>query len=214
MKNQPWIQAKKQRALLKKAEKNEIFYMKMDEIKGRCLFAAEDLSAGTIIAFANKFGTKVSYEEFKTSYSHLEDYILLTDDGKNCFIPNVEEIGMHIAAHSCEPNTRILNDKYEIGSTRFIKKDEEITICYGWSSNDIKPCYCRTKSCCGYMSIHIDGNMPNYEILGSFIYHAIKYNNKSLSAHIAVFMNHYIKKEEQQFVIDKSLRDYKRKNHL
>jgi SET domain-containing protein len=124
--------------------------------QNRGIFAKKDIAAGTIIG--DYLGLVIPEKEENTYENSNEMYLMYYTESATIY-PDVQQPGIHILNHSCEPNTWMYTYK---GHTlyfalRKIYKGEELTVSYQLNpiDEDCEPCdhacHCHTPSCTGSM---------------------------------------------------------------
>lgn len=116
--------------------------------KGFGLFAKETIPAHTVISYVDG---QIHYAEKESLvYFHAKDHAIPLNKYfyRNGF--NTEAVKLN---HSCDPNC-FVKDLFIIKTIRDIKKDEELTYCYGlfcnsdWTNPEGK-CFCGSEECLG-----------------------------------------------------------------
>ncbi len=127
--------------------------------KGRGVFAAHDILAGTLIGDYTGGLHKqkaINVLEKKAGACYSMDY---NNNGLSIFPLDYKEVGVHLLNHSCSPNC---DTYFYYGHTLFfalrrILKGEELTIDYGFDPDDsgeedvAHVCYCGSPLCRGTM---------------------------------------------------------------
>ena len=124
--------------------------------KGRGLYAAKDIKAGTkIINYIGKILTNNEVEESNKFDNTKPIYLItlnkrLTLDGD--FTWNTAGLINHSCNNNCDYEGKGL--KIWVSAIKDIKKGEEFTCDYGFSFDENYkqfPCNCKAKNCCGYI---------------------------------------------------------------
>jgi SET domain-containing protein len=121
-------------------------------IAGKGLFAAQDIKKDTrIIRYT---GEKISKEESDRRAASGNAYIFQFNDRYDIDGTVLTNKARYIN-HSCEPNCETFQTQRAIWivALRDIKAGEELTFNYGYGidEDDMYPCACGAKNCCGYI---------------------------------------------------------------
>ena len=142
-------------------KKNRLWYTKNSKIHGIGLFANIDIQKKSKII--EYIGEKISADEGERRYQELKKnasdkdgtvYIFGIDDDIS-IDGNVSENYAKFANHSCDPNCESQNieGKIYFVALRDIKKDEEVTLDYGFDKDELgeHKCKCGAQNCAGYI---------------------------------------------------------------
>lgn len=135
--------------------------VKQTKEKGRGVFAAKEIPAGTVIG--DYLGTIIDMAQFDPA-DDAEHLFLMYFTDYACIYPDAASPGVHLLNHSCRPNCWIYSYR---GHTLFfslktIEPGEELTISYLLSPNDgtCKPCThvckCGSRYCTGSMHLSFE----------------------------------------------------------
>ena len=127
-------------------------------IAGRGVFARKRFEPGeVVVAYAPKQRRvdAASPEAIAAAGSKLT----LLSEGRFVVIPDTAAPGGWLCNHSCDPNAAIFSDgPGRIQCTRTIAPGEEVTIFYGWVSQnqpDRDPCRCSSPRCRGFINFDV-----------------------------------------------------------
>ena len=126
------------------------------DLKGRGLYAAEDIPTGTkIINYVGNIITKKQSEN-SNKFDNSKPIYLFSLNSKYDLDGNVSWNTARLINHSCSNNCEYEGKGLELWvvSIKEIKKGEELTCDYGFGyDSDYKqfPCNCKSKNCCGYI---------------------------------------------------------------
>lgn len=132
--------------------------VKQTKEKGRGIFAAKEIPAGTVIG--DYLGTVIDMAQFDPG-DDAEHLFLMYFTDRACIYPDDTRPGVHLINHSCRPNCWIYSYRGHtlFFSLRTIKPGEELTISYLLSPDDgtcapcIHVCKCGSKFCTGSMHL-------------------------------------------------------------
>ena len=124
--------------------------VKDSKINGKGVFAARDFKKGEVVLKWD-VSHRLSKEQVKQVPESERKYLIILKDGSYCLLKSPQRY----VNHSCQPNTRSFDGKYN-GAIRDINKGEEISGSYTWKggTHDAFTCNCGSKNCIG----KIDGN--------------------------------------------------------
>lgn len=150
---------------MQKTQINEYTYLKESKIHNKGVFASKKILKGTkLIEYTGELiskeeGTKrstLTHDAQKNDSSKGGVYIFDIDE-ENDLDGNVENNYAKYINHSCEPNCEFDGEgkKIWVNAIKEIKKDEELSINYGfvWDEKDYHEhvCKCGSKKCIGYI---------------------------------------------------------------
>lgn len=129
--------------------------------ENRGLFATRALRAGTVVG--DYLGLLVPNER-EAEYDGGKDFYLMYYDEDVSIWPELDQPGVHVVNHSCEPNCGIVTYRGHslYVALRAIHPGEELTVSYLLRPIDDEcapcrhACWCRTRSCTGTMHLPID----------------------------------------------------------
>lgn len=140
-------------------------------ISGRGVFARRRFEPGDlVVAYAPK-QRKVDVDS-PEAIEASETKLTLLSERAFVIIPDTTVAGGWLCNHSCRPNADLYSDREgRIQCTRPILPGEEITIFYGWvTENELgrDPCLCRSATCRGFINfdvsdeeaLHSDADTP------------------------------------------------------
>lgn len=148
---------------------DDYWEVKKTKEKGRGVFAAKKIAAGTIVG--DYIGKVIKTAEYDLDLDKKGLYLMYFSD-KASIYPDLTKPGIYLLNHSCAPNCWMYTHQ---GHTLFfalrdIRKDEELTISYLLSpkTDSCQPCThickCGSKFCTGSMHMAPD----TYEIWQKF----------------------------------------------
>lgn len=144
---------------------NEYLYLKESKIHSKGVFASKNIPKGIkLIEYTGELITKEegTKRSESTQNAHKKDsskggvYIFDIDE-EHDLDGDVENNYAKYINHSCDPNCEFEGEgkKIWVNSIKKIKKDEELSINYGfnWDEKDFHehPCRCGSKKCVGYI---------------------------------------------------------------
>jgi hypothetical protein len=138
-----------------------------ESIAGRGVFARRRFEAGdVVVAYAPK-QRRVDVDD-PEAFAAAETKLTLLSDGAWVIIPDTSVPGGWLCNHSCRPNAAIYSSGAgRIQSIRTILPGEEVTIFYGWvSENEPRrdPCLCGAPGCRGFINFDVsDDDARNFE---------------------------------------------------
>ena len=123
--------------------------------RGRGLFALVDFEPGERVCGMRGDERILSDREVERLIEQtpaLADYLGEGPDG-SVVVPRIEELGWHLANHSCRPSCA-LETKTGAGlrARRRIHAGDEITVWYGWTQREV-PCLCGEARCSGWIGL-------------------------------------------------------------
>lgn len=136
-------------------------------IAGRGVFARRHFKPGDfIVPYAPK-QRKVDIGSPEAAAA-AETKLTLLSEKWSVIIPNTSVPGGWLCNHSCDPNAAIFSDgEGRIQCTRPISPGEEVTIFYGWVSQNEPardPCQCGSPRCRGFINFDLsDEDARNFE---------------------------------------------------
>ena len=127
-------------------------------IAGRGVFAKKRFEPGdVVVAYAPK-QRRVAADD-PEAFAAAQTRITLLSEESFVIIPDISVPGGWLCNHSCDPNAAIYSDGAgRIQCTRTIAPGEEVTIFYGWVTENDKerdPCLCRSKRCRGFINFDV-----------------------------------------------------------
>jgi hypothetical protein len=127
-------------------------------IAGRGVFARRRFEPGdVVVAYAPK-QRRIDAASPEAAAA-AESKLTLLSEGRFVIIPDTTVPGGWLCNHSCEPNAAIYSDgPGRIQCTRPIAPGEEVTIFYGWVSQNAPerdPCRCGTPRCRGFINFDV-----------------------------------------------------------
>ena len=137
-------------------------------IGGRGVFARQRFEAGdAIVPYAPK-QRKVHADSPEAVAASATRLTLLS--GGHVIVPDTRTPGGWLCNHSCDPNAVLYaSGEGRIQCLRAIAPGEEVTIFYGWVSQnepERDPCRCGSPRCRGFINFDLsDGDAANVEIL-------------------------------------------------
>jgi hypothetical protein len=148
----PWKAAKEYQ---RRVVDNAMIEVRHDPTIGRYIVAREPLLQGDIVCgFAGQWVTNEQYRRLAHVEEDIRRYSMANDGG--IIIPNPEQVGGHLASHSCRPNAAgrgVRRGVNVLCATRDIAVEERITIYYGWRSRRQHPCLCGEAHCTGTIGL-------------------------------------------------------------
>ena len=129
-----------------------------ESIAGRGVFARKRFEAGeVVVAYAPK-QRRVDVDDPEAFAAAETKLTLLSNDG-SVIIPDTSVPGGWLCNHSCSPNAAIYSSgEGRIQCTRTILPGEEVTIFYGWVSENEPgrdPCLCGAPGCRGTINFDV-----------------------------------------------------------
>jgi hypothetical protein len=143
-------------------------HFRNSDIAGRGVFARRRFEPGEVVAaYAPKQRRVRATSPEAVAASHTKLTLLSGDD---VIIPDTAVPGGWLCNHSCEPNaTLYASGPGRIQCLRAIAPGEEVTIFYGWvSENEPQrdPCHCGSPRCRGFINFDVtDEDAAHVEIL-------------------------------------------------
>jgi hypothetical protein len=136
-------------------------------IAGRGVFARRRFSPGDVVVAYAPRQRKVPADSAEAIAAAEAKLTLLS--GGQVIIPDTSVPGGWLCNHSCEPNATLYSSgEGRIQCTRPIAPGEEVTIFYGWvSQNDPRrdPCRCGAARCRGFINFDVgDADATHIEI--------------------------------------------------
>jgi hypothetical protein len=130
-----------------------------ESIAGRGVFARKRFEPGElIVAYAPK-QRRVEVDDPEADAAAGTKLTLLSDDGAFVIIPDTSVPGGWLCNHSCRPNAALYSSgEGRIKSSRTILPGEEVTIFYGWVSENEPgrdPCLCGAEDCRGTINFDV-----------------------------------------------------------
>ena len=138
-----------------------------ESIAGRGVFARKRFEAGElVVAYAPK-QRRVDVGDPEAARA-AETKLTLLSDGAWVIVPDTSVPGGWLCNHSCHPNAAIYSSGAgRIQATRTILPGEEVTIFYGWVSENEPgrdPCLCGASGCRGSINFDVsDGDVSNLD---------------------------------------------------
>jgi len=138
-------------------------------IAGRGVFAKRRFRPGeTIVAYAPK-QRRVAADDPEAELAAGTKLTLLSE-GRYVIIPDTSVPGGWLCNHSCNPNAAVFSDGAgRIGCVRPIAPGEEISIFYGWVTEnepERDPCLCGAEGCRGFINFDLsDEDADHVEIV-------------------------------------------------
>jgi hypothetical protein len=157
----PWQEANKYKSVI-----HHQWIEVHDTERGRGIFSTVDHAKGALVAaFVGRpiviplFRTKDEAEAFERSKDGEYAVTYAWDAEKSVYravSPDPDQIGGHLANHSCNPNAKInefYRDALMMRATRPIQAGDEITIDYRWQRPAPIPCLCGSDPCTGNIGL-------------------------------------------------------------
>jgi histone-lysine N-methyltransferase SETD1 len=138
------------------------------DIAGRGVFARRRFAPGEVVTpYAPKQRRVPSLSQEAVAASHTKLTLL---SGDEVIIPDTTVPGGWLCNHSCDPNaTLYASDGGRIQCLRAIAPGEEVTIFYGWVSEnepERDPCLCGSPRCRGFINFDVtDDDAGHVEVL-------------------------------------------------
>jgi hypothetical protein len=138
------------------------------DIAGRGVFARRRFEPGEVVVpYAPKQRRVPAKSPEAAAASHTKLTLL---SGDQVVIPDTSVPGGWLCNHSCDPNaTLYASGEGRIQSLRAIAPGEEVTIFYGWVSENEPgrdPCHCGTARCRGFINFDItDEDAAHVEVI-------------------------------------------------
>ena len=127
-------------------------------IAGRGVFARRRFQPGEVVAPYAPKQRRVSVDDPEATAA-AETKLTLLSESWFVIIPDTTVPGGWLCNHSCNPSAAIFSDREgRIQCMRAISPGEEVTIFYGWvSQNDPQrdPCQCRSPNCRGFINFDL-----------------------------------------------------------
>jgi SET domain-containing protein len=127
-------------------------------IAGRGVFARRRFDPGDVVVPYAPKQRKVDVDDPEAAAA-AETRLTLLSEQWSVIIPDTSVPGGWLCNHSCNPNSAIFSDgEGRIQCTRTIAPGEEVTIFYGWvTQNDRErdPCHCGSARCRGFINFDI-----------------------------------------------------------
>lgn len=129
-----------------------------ESIAGRGVFARKRFEPGeVVVAYAPK-QRRIDVDD-PEAFTAAETKLTLLSDGAWVIIPDTSMPGGWLCNHSCRPNAAIYSSgEGRIQSVRTILPGEEVTIFYGWVSENEPgrdPCLCGARGCRGTINFDV-----------------------------------------------------------
>jgi SET domain len=127
-------------------------------IAGRGVFAKRRFKPGEIITPYAPKQRRIDVEDPEATAAAATKLTLLSERWW-VIIPDTSVPGGWLCNHSCNPNAAIFSDREgRIQCTRAISPGEEVTIFYGWVTQNEPgrdPCLCRSPQCRGFINFDL-----------------------------------------------------------
>jgi histone-lysine N-methyltransferase SETD1 len=127
-------------------------------IAGRGVFARRRFLPGEVVVAYAARQRRIPVDDPEASAAAQSKLTLLSEE-RFVIVPDTSVPGGWLCNHSCEPNAAIYSDgPGRIQCTRPIAPGEEVTIFYGWvSQNDPRrdPCLCGSPRCRGFINFDV-----------------------------------------------------------
>ncbi len=142
-------------------------------IEGRGVFAKRPFTPGEmIVPYAPKRRRLDLADPLAVAAAATK--LTLLSEGKFVIVPDTTVPGGWLCNHSCQPNAAVFSDRDgRIQCTRPIAKGEEVSIFYGWVTENEPgrdPCRCGKPECLGYINFDVtDADAANVRIEGGRI---------------------------------------------
>lgn len=140
-------------------------------LAGRGVFAKRRFQPGDVItAYAPK-QRRLDIDDPEATLA-AESKLTLVSEKWTVIVPDTSVPGGWLCNHSCNPNAAIFSDREgRIQCTRPISPGEEVTIFYGWVTQnepERDPCLCGSRQCRGFINFNlsdqdaalVDGDSP------------------------------------------------------
>ncbi len=129
-----------------------------ESIAGRGVFARKRFEPGEVVVTYAPRQRRVDVNDPEADRAAETKLTLLSDDG-TVIIPDTSVPGGWLCNHSCAPNAAIYSSgEGRIRAIRAILPGEEVTIFYGWVSENEPgrdPCRCRARGCLGTINFDV-----------------------------------------------------------
>jgi SET domain-containing protein len=131
---------------------------KNSAIEGRGVFARKRFAPGeVVVAYAP--GQRRLDAADPEAIAAAETKLTLLSEGRFVIIPDTSVPGGWLCNHSCRPNAALYSSgEGRIQATRLIEPGEEITIFYGWVTQNQPgrdPCRCGSAACRGFINFDV-----------------------------------------------------------
>ena len=127
-------------------------------IAGRGVFAKKRFAPGDVIVPYAPKQRRIDVTDPEAALA-AESKLTLLSEKWTVIIPDTSVPGGWLCNHSCNPNAAIFSDREgRIQCTRAIAPGEEVTIFYGWVTQNEPgrdPCLCRSKHCRGFINFDL-----------------------------------------------------------
>ena len=127
-------------------------------IAGRGVFAKRRFKPGDVIAPYAPKQRRLDVEDPEATLA-AESKLTLLSEQWTVIVPDTSVPGGWLCNHSCNPNAAIYSDREgRIQCTRAIMPGEEVTIFYGWVTQNEPgrdPCLCGTARCRGFINFDL-----------------------------------------------------------
>lgn len=127
-------------------------------IAGRGVFARRRFEPGDVVCPYAPKQRRLDFDD-PEAVAAAATRLTLLSEGYWVIIPDTSVPGGWLSNHSCDPNATIFSDGAgRIQCTRPIAAGEEVTIFYGWVTQnepERDPCRCGTRSCRGFINFDI-----------------------------------------------------------
>ena len=137
------------------------------KIAGRGVFARRRFAPGEVVVAYAPRQRKVQVGDPEATAA-AETKLTLLSEGWAVIIPDTSVPGGWLCNHSCRPNADIYSDgEGRIQCTRPIAPGEEVTLFYGWVSQnqpERDPCRCGSAACRGWINFDLsDADAEHFE---------------------------------------------------
>jgi hypothetical protein len=137
-----------------------------ESIAGRGVFARKRFAPGEVVVAYAPRQRRVDVNDPEADRAAETKLTLLSDDG-SVIIPDTSVPGGWLCNHSCAPNAAIYSSgEGRIRAVRAILPGEEVTIFYGWVSENEPgrdPCRCGAPGCLGSINFDLtDADAANF----------------------------------------------------
>jgi uncharacterized protein len=138
-----------------------------ESIAGRGVFARKRFEPGALVVEYAPKQRRVDMDD-PEAFAAAETKLTLLSEGAWVIIPDTSVPGGWLCNHSCRPNAAIYSSGAgRIKAIRTILPGEEVTIFYGWVSENEPgrdPCLCGTSGCRGTINFDVsDADAANFE---------------------------------------------------
>jgi len=127
-------------------------------IAGRGVFAKRRFKPGDVITPYAPKQRRLDVEDPEATLAAQSKLTLLSEQW-TVIVPDTSVPGGWLCNHSCNPNAAIYSDREgRIQCTRAIAPGEEVTIFYGWVTQnepERDPCLCRSVRCRGFINFDL-----------------------------------------------------------